>query len=833
MKFARPLLFGLLGAAFAAFLLGVLLLSPFNPLKTSSSTSTPPSGSSVRPVRTEVATNPTSQETSVAEEATAEPTGTPEPTDEPEIPPPTPPANSSEAFQQGLTLRRDGDYPSAATAFRTALGEDPDPALAHEAQFRLGESLYLAGDFTNAVPALQAVIDQKADDNLAARAHYFLGDIFTQRQAYADALTHLRAYRQKSRALTGIIDEEIAGVLSANGDTAGALAQYNTALQDGTLTPARRVEIYTKIADLLSGTGKPAAAVDELAKAFAIAPDNTTRADVEYRWGAALQAAGNETGAITHWKHDLASYSDQEGAYQAVLKLIDVGAPNIDDLQRGIADYYHGAYDQAITAFRRYLAANNSTNAEPLYFAALSYLANGSPSGAMRNYDAIINGHPKDKRVPDAYYGKAVAQGRAGNLDAALAAYRQFATAYPNDARADDGLWQAANLLDGAQRFADAAKVYEELAAKFPASIWAPTALFNAGVDHYLVQDVTHAKASWNAAIKNYPAAPSADSSAYWLGKVAQAAGDKTAPQLFQQAAKPPRTYYSWRAIDALGQKPPPPSYDPADYTMGADPNEVAAFEEWLAGWNGGGAVSRDLPSAVLSDPNFRRGSEFASLDRALEARQQFAIVNDRFKSDARALYALARYYQDNNYFSTSIDAATRIQTLSGQSDSAIPRYLRELIYPTYFADLVVPYAKRHGLDPALFFGLIRQESGFNPMSNSSASARGLTQVIPGTGDLIARALGVKDFQQSDLFKPYVSVRFGTYYLGTVLQQFSGNIFYGLMAYNGGPGNAAKWQKPDIDVAVESVTYSESNLYVRTVYAQYRQYVDIYRETDK
>jgi soluble lytic murein transglycosylase len=140
-----------------------------------------------------------------------------------------------------------------------------------------------------------------------------------------------------------------------------------------------------------------------------------------------------------------------------------------------------------------------------------------------------------------------------------------------------------------------------------------------------------------------------------------------------------------------------------------------------------------------------------------------------------------------------------------------------------------VPYAQEHGFDPAIFFGLVRQESSFYPLSYSSAAARGLTQVIPGTGDLIARALKVDGFQQSDLFKPYVSVRFGTYYLGTVLKMFDGNPYYALGGYNGGPGNARKWQKPDLDVAVEQIHLPETHLYVRTVIAQYRQYVDIYR----
>lgn len=261
---------------------------------------------------------------------------------------------------------------------------------------------------------------------------------------------------------------------------------------------------------------------------------------------------------------------------------------------------------------------------------------------------------------------------------------------------------------------------------------------------------------------------------------------------------------------------------------MDTDAGARTELEQWISAWNGA-AVSAQLPAAVLSDGYFKRGNEYAGLDRALEARPQFQTLNENYKTNAGALYALALYYQDNNYFSLSIDAAKKLADLSGQGEAQQPRLLRQLIYPTYFADLIVPYAQRHGFDPALFFALVRQESGFNAMSYSSADARGLTQVVPGTAEGIASALGMTNFQQSDLFKPYISVRFGTYYLGYVLDAFKGNIYYALMGYNGGPGNAKKWQRDDLDTAVEGITLPESHLYVRTVVSQYRQYVDVYR----
>jgi len=70
------------------------------------------------------------------------------------------------------------------------------------------------------------------------------------------------------------------------------------------------------------------------------------------------------------------------------------------------------------------------------------------------------------------------------------------------------------------------------------------------------------------------------------------------------------------------------------------------------------------------------------------------------------------------------------------------------------------------GLDPLLVLALIRQESLFESLATSHAAAHGLMQVIPATGAQIAAELGwPPGYGTGDLYRPYVSLRFGTYYL--------------------------------------------------------------------
>ena len=87
--------------------------------------------------------------------------------------------------------------------------------------------------------------------------------------------------------------------------------------------------------------------------------------------------------------------------------------------------------------------------------------------------------------------------------------------------------------------------------------------------------------------------------------------------------------------------------------------------------------------------------------------------------------------------------------------------------------------ARRHGLDPALLAGLVRQESNFDPTAGSPAGARGLTQLMPAT----AASLGV-----TDVTDPAQALEGGAKYLKQQLDAFGGDVTKALAAYNAGPG---------------------------------------------
>jgi len=119
---------------------------------------------------------------------------------------------------------------------------------------------------------------------------------------------------------------------------------------------------------------------------------------------------------------------------------------------------------------------------------------------------------------------------------------------------------------------------------------------------------------------------------------------------------------------------------------------------------------------------------------------------------------------------------------------------------------IIAKASSRYGVDTGLIKAVIKAESNFNPTAVSSAGARGLMQLMPGT----ARSLGV-----NDSFDPEQNVMAGTRFLRDLLDRYNGDVDSALAAYNWGPGN--------VDRRPERMPRETQNYLVRVkqLYASY------------
>jgi soluble lytic murein transglycosylase len=218
------------------------------------------------------------------------------------------------------------------------------------------------------------------------------------------------------------------------------------------------------------------------------------------------------------------------------------------------------------------------------------------------------------------------------------------------------------------------------------------------------------------------------------------------------------------------------------------------------------------------------------------EARLEFESLRESVESSPTDNFRLANHLAGIGLYRSAVFAARQVLTLAGQDDQqaslTAPAYFNHLRYGLYYHDLIINEAQKYGLDPLFMFSVIRQESLFEGFVRSSAGAHGLMQVIPATGQQIANELNwPPEYDDFDLYRPLVSVAFGSYYLHRTRDMLNGDIYGGLAAYNAGPGNAMVWQdlaNGDPDLLLEIIRFEETRNYIRFIYEIYSAYRSLY-----
>jgi soluble lytic murein transglycosylase len=158
------------------------------------------------------------------------------------------------------------------------------------------------------------------------------------------------------------------------------------------------------------------------------------------------------------------------------------------------------------------------------------------------------------------------------------------------------------------------------------------------------------------------------------------------------------------------------------------------------------------------------------------------------------------------------------------------------LAFPLPYRQEIERFSKQNGLDFFLMAALIRQESEFDPKVISYANARGLTQIMPGTGRELSRRLKLP-YSLSRLFQPTFNLQLGTYYLESLNQQTGGRIEAALAAYNAGLSRARSWlgwgdfREPA--EFIETVPFSQTRTYIQSVLRNAYVYRKIYGAAER
>jgi len=286
------------------------------------------------------------------------------------------------------------------------------------------------------------------------------------------------------------------------------------------------------------------------------------------------------------------------------------------------------------------------------------------------------------------------------------------------------------------------------------------------------------------AAIDAMPSAEAQDAAwRYWKARALAAAGqNEDATRLFGGLATE-HHFYGFLAAEALGA-----SVMPLSEPLPPDPAALAAFG------------ARDAVKRVLT---------LSALDLRPEAQREWVSVVRGL--DDNGLLLAASFAQRNALYDRSINTADRTQR----------RHDFALRYPTPYQLEIEAAARQNSLDPAMVYGLIRQESRFVSNIVSTAGAVGLMQLMPQTARWVARRTGYESSTPT-LEDPELNIELGARYLRYVLDKLDGLPVLAAAAYNAGPGRAQAWrgQVPlEGAIYVETIPFNETRDYAKKVLA--------------
>jgi soluble lytic murein transglycosylase len=362
------------------------------------------------------------------------------------------------------------------------------------------------------------------------------------------------------------------------------------------------------------------------------------------------------------------------------------------------------------------------------------------------------------------------------------------------------------------------------------------TPLFKSAADTFPNDNTTaycHWKIAWDAylsakpdravllreQVERYPGDSRAGTALYFLGRIAEADGKYPDARAYYErlSLQYPHYFYAVLARERTRDK-----------VEAAMPDEDTVA--WLAAvdW----PVQRDL-SATEANPATQQRIERARLLTAAglpdvaESELRFGAKTENEQPQLLGLELAAA--ADSPFRALRIMKSFSGDYLSLPLEKASMKFWQAL-FPLPYKDDVFQSAHAHGLDPYYVAGLIRQESEFNPVAKSRASALGLMQLMPATGRLMGKKEGIGPVGTSLLFNPGVSIRLGTQYLRGQLDNWDGDWYRTLAAYNAGPGRVHQWLtwadfKEPVEF-MESIPFTETREYIQAVIRN----ADIYRE---
>lgn len=733
-----------------------------------------------------------------------------------------------------------GDWETALKEYQQTFESSPSPQEKSAALLGLGKTYYQLESYPKALENLRAFLSSYADSELVGEAQFVLAQTYTALNRYLEAASAYEAYLSFNPGVIDAYIQELRGdSYTAAGQHLIAIEAYQAAIAADSMHDD--VNLQLKMGQAYFALEDYPTAVVLFEEAYATTTNDYLKARADYLLGQAFTALGRFDQAQAAYRDAVENYPLSYDSYLSLVELV-AEKYQVSELDRGLVNYFAGKYYLASEAFDYYISQVEEEEfasedpATAYYYKGFALRAQGDAESALWSWNQVIEKYPEHDYWDNAWEFKAYTQwAYLDQYSRAVQTLVGFVEESPYHTRAAEFLFDAARVEELTKDYDAAISLWERLLSEYPSSEYANQALFLIGITHYRVGAYQLAAETFTGYVAASQSAEELAQAYFWLGKAHHAAGEEVSAQSsWENAANTdPTGYYSERARDLLqGRKA---FVAPQDYDLFYDEEaERQKAEAWIRS-------SFAIPPAtnlsglgmLREDTRFIRGTEFWKLGLYDEARLEFESLRNEVNYDPVSSYRLAAYLKKLGLYRSAIFTSRQVLNAAGMDDAATmnaPPYFNYIRFGSYYRDLIIPTAQKYDFHPLFLFSVMRQESLFEGFVRSSAGARGLMQIIPSTGeDLARKANWPPNFTVDDLYRPNVSIKLGTAYLDSQRRYFEGDVYAALAAYNAGAGNALLWlevSNDDPDLFLETIRFSETQQYIKgikEIFAIYRR----------
>jgi len=679
------------------------------------------------------------------------------------------------------------------------------------------------------------------DASQQARIDLMLGLCAERSNDATTAVKHFTAAQAALPLLADYINYHLARTLWLTHKTTESLELAQKVARDSIVG----ADAEQLIGELLRGKADWPAVVAHYKDYLTRRPKGPFKSEARFNLGEAIEnSKGDQAEAVALYRQitvedPLSSWTTKAKARLTELKIPD-GYSATEHIARGMELFDAMRNPESEAAFDAALAdpkISATDKCTAAYHRAQSRFKARDRKGAAPMFDEAVKsctGINTDLHVKSVYQaGRAYAF--IGEHQIAIDRYKATQTIDPKHSYADDGMLREAEEWTSLNDGKKVDEVLSQIPTKFPQGDNVAEAMWRIGWRAWKENRVDDAIKWWQEQIRlvprddNYFAEGQAQ---YWLGRAFASKGElpKAVVQWQEAVRRYPAAYYALMSLNRLRESSPK-DYEKLLAEISTDP----------AGFDAKAPAFTFKPRVEWGAPGFLRAMELLRLGLGTAAEAELKKLGLTAPDGKKRvtdpdlvdkLWAMTFLYDKAGRYSTSL-WPTRWHILDYRETWPIgankARWL--IAYPKGYWALLTKHAALNNLPVAMQIGIVREESGFNPLTESYANAIGLTQMIQPTAKDHSKGTGI-DPTRENLRDPEKNVTIGSRFLGSLFKQWKNFALLVPPSYNAGPGAVKRWLRLrgtwPADEFIEAIVDDQARNYSKRVLGSFFTYTWLY-----